>query len=88
MDDKAKKLARWFCVKMYLQEKHENNNFRNWFTVRGDIYTCHFGENIGDEKCGIGRPVLIVSTDNINRKVVRSFKRFRQYIRPQAVISS
>ena len=68
MDDKAKKLARWFCVKMYLQEKHENNNFRNWFTVRGDIYTCHFGENIGDEKCGIGRPVLIVSTDNINRK--------------------
>ncbi|MBA5850259.1 type II toxin-antitoxin system PemK/MazF family toxin [Clostridium sp. cel8] len=68
MDDKAKKLARWFCVKMYLQEKHENNNFRNWFTVRGDIYTCHFGENIGDEKCGLGRPVLIVSADNINKK--------------------
>jgi mRNA interferase MazF len=68
LDDKAKKLTRWLTVKMYLQEKYENNNFRNWFTNRGDVYTCHFGENIGDEKCGIGRPVLIVSSDMSNKK--------------------
>lgn len=53
---------------MYLQEKFENNNFRRWFTPRGCVFTCHFGENIGDEKCGMGRPVLVVSSDKINRK--------------------
>lgn len=68
MDDKSKKLSRWLTVKMYLQEKYENNNFRTWFTPRGSIYTCHFGENIGDEKCGIGRPVLVVSSDKSNKK--------------------
>lgn len=68
MDSKAKALSRWLTIKMYLQEKFERNNGRRWFTPRGSIYTCHFGENIGDEKNGTGRPVLVVSSDNINRK--------------------
>ena len=69
MYNKTIKLIKWLSTKIFLHEKFENepNKFRKYFTPRGSIYTCHFGENIGDEKCGIGRPVLIVSSDSINR---------------------
>lgn len=67
MDKKAKLLTRWLTIKMYLEEKFENNNFTDFFPPRGSIYTCHLGTNIGFEKGGMGRPVLVVSSDKINR---------------------
>jgi mRNA interferase MazF len=53
---------------MFLQEKYDSTpNLKRWFTPRGGIYTCHLGENVGGEKNGIGRPVLVVSSDRTNR---------------------
>ena len=70
MYDRTKKFISWLNTKVFLNEKYNANTmaFRNLFTPRGHIYTCHLGENIGDEKCGKGRPVLIVSNDSANRK--------------------
>lgn len=69
MYNKTVSLIRWLNTKVSLHEDFTKRAFhyRNYFTPRGSIYTCHFGENIGDEKCGMGRPVLVVSNNSLNK---------------------
>lgn len=69
MANKSSQFIEWFYQKYSIHNKFLIDNLINWFTPRGSIYTCLLGENIGYEKGNAkeGRPVLIVSSDSINR---------------------
>ena len=67
-EDKVKNLQQWTTKKIELSEewieKEEQQIARN--LVRGGIYMCELGENIGSEQ-GSLRPVVVISNDLINR---------------------
>lgn len=69
-EEKSSNLFMWMDKKLKLHELHIKNNQSGWKVQRGSIYTCYLGENIGFEK-GVStqsRPVLVVSSDDLNRK--------------------
>lgn len=72
--DKAKNIFSWSVVQYKICERIENNpSIYNATIPMFSIYTCHLGENIGDEKNGIGRPVIILSSNIIfknNRNII------------------
>lgn len=69
MFDKSVDIINWIKTKLYLHKIFTDNpqKYRAQTYPKWSIYTCHLGENIGDEKNGFGRPVLIVSNDSINQ---------------------
>ena len=65
----ANDYIKWLNKKLKLNNYFNNHRQRltNWKVNRGQIYTCHLGENIGYEKSKIeARPCLIISTQQIN----------------------
>lgn len=69
MFDKSVNIINWIKTKLYLHKLFTDNTskYRKQLYPKWSIYTCHLGENIGDEKNGFGRPVLIISNDSINQ---------------------
>ena len=70
MYDKAKELMKWLLSKTRLNEIFDTNKstLRSWHIPKWSIVTCHLGNNIGEEKNGFGRPVVVVSNNNLNIK--------------------
>lgn len=66
--DKKAKLDEWHPKKIALANEWIENEQTQMKRpiIRGAIFTCELGENIGTEQNG-ERPVLILSNDRINR---------------------
>jgi mRNA interferase MazF len=66
--DKKAKLGEWHPKKIALANEWIENEQTQMKRpiIRGAIFTCELGENIGTEQNG-ERPVLIISNDRINR---------------------
>lgn len=64
---KTESLNKWFTTKEGLSHKwiEEGPSQKGRQIIRGGVYMCHLGDNVGDEH-GKHRPVLVISNKLIN----------------------
>lgn len=65
--EKTVKLISWLSESVDLTQKFEQTTGWNNSIPQGTVCTCYLGENLGNEKSGTARPVIVISNDTMNK---------------------